>query len=96
MLALVGSVACNLSEMAGVTLEPEQVQTVETEATQPVTLPIAVASPEVIIVEVTTTPQPTVEPSPVDIEEQLVTSVYSRVGPAVVCVVDKETRRYFR
>ena len=83
VLALLGSVACNLSELAAVTVEPVAVGTE--------TVPVAAATPEVIIVEVTSTPLPeALPPSPVDIEEQLVTSVYSRVGPAVVCITAQD------
>jgi S1-C subfamily serine protease len=87
VLALLGGVACNLSELASVTVEPV---VVEKEATQPETAPVAAATAEVIIVEVTSTPPPAAPLSPVDIEEQLVTSVYARVGPAVVCVTAQQ------
>ncbi|MGD9049235.1 MAG: trypsin-like peptidase domain-containing protein, partial [Anaerolineae bacterium] len=87
ILALVGSVACNLSELAAVTVEPV---VVETGTTQPVAAPNAAVTREVIIVEVTSTPGPAALSSAIDIEEQLVTSVYARVGPAVVCITAQQ------
>ena len=69
------SAACNLSDLSAVLTGTPQV-------------PAATQTP--YIVEVTPTPQPLAEQSALqsalDIEEQLVTELYARVSPAVVCV----------
>lgn len=71
---LLSIMACNLSELSSVLTE--------TEATEPVSDPEPAV--ETVIVEVTSTPQPAAPA--VDVEEELVIDVYSRVGPAVVCI----------
>jgi len=75
VLIALTSAACNLSDLSAVlTGTPEA--------------PSATPTPQ--IVEVTPTPRPSTEQGPVqsfvDIEEQLVTNLYARVSPAVVCV----------
>jgi 2-alkenal reductase len=79
ILIVFSSTACNLSDLSAVlTGTPEA--------------PAATPTPHVV--EVTPTPQPSTEQSPVqsllDIEEQLVTDLYARVSPAVVCVTAPE------
>lgn len=71
LLALSG-VACNLSELADVLTTPEPAS-----PAQPPTPRLAVATPTHVSTEL---------PTPLDIEEQLVISIYSEVGPAVVCI----------
>ena len=75
VLVVVASTACNLSDLSSMlTGTPEA--------------PGATPTPHVVVV--TPTPQPSTEQgaaqSLVDIEEQLVTDLYARVSPAVVCV----------
>ena len=70
-----GSAACSLSDLSAVLTETPEA-------------PAATQTP--YIIEVTPTPQPLAEQSTLqsalDIEEQLVTDLYARVSPAVVCV----------
>jgi S1-C subfamily serine protease len=73
LVVALGSVACSLSELPAVQSELAPSQ------------PTA-AAPATVIVEVTSTPQPGLQSSAVDVEEQLVIDVYARVGPAVVCI----------
>lgn len=75
VLIVLSSTACNLSDLSAVlTGTPEQPE----------------ATPTTYVVEVTPTPQPITSLPPVqslvDIEEQLVTDLYARVSPAVVCI----------
>jgi S1-C subfamily serine protease len=72
-LVVLSSVACNLSEFSALLEEPAVGETVS-------------PTPAVVVVEVTPTPLPATESSPLDVEEKLVTDVYARVGPAVVCI----------
>ena len=79
VLVVFSSTACNLSDLSSVlTGTPEE----------------SAVTPTPHIVEVTPTPQPSTEQGPVqsllDIEEQLVTDLYARVSPAVVCVTAPE------
>lgn len=76
LLALSG-LACNLSTLTRLTLMPTPT-------------PTAPASTPVVIV-VTPTPLPSGQIVQVaDIEEQIVTSVYDKVGPAVVCITARD------
>ena len=70
VLILFSSVACNLSDLSAVLSETPEA-------------PAATATPW--IVEVTPVPQTVVQTS-LDVEEQLVTALYERVSPAVVCI----------
>ncbi|NIV37494.1 MAG: trypsin-like serine protease, partial [Anaerolineae bacterium] len=79
VLVVFSSTACSLSDLSAVlTGTPEA--------------PALPPTPHVV--EVTPTPQPSTEQFPVqsllDIEEQLVTDLYARVSPAVVCVTAPE------
>jgi S1-C subfamily serine protease len=64
--------ACSLADLAAQLSTP-----VPAEAT---------AGQEPVVVVLTPTPQPPVMPSGADVEEELVTSIYARVSPAVVCI----------
>ena len=70
VLIVLGSVACSLSDLSAVLSETPEA-------------PAETATPW--IVEVTPTPQTVIQTS-LDVEEQLVTSLYERVSPAVVCI----------
>ena len=70
VLIMLGSVACSLSEFSAVLSETPETS-VET------------ATPW--IVEVTPTPKTIIQTS-LDVEEQLITALYERVSPAVVCI----------
>ena len=74
VLVVISSVACNLSDLSALL-------TGTPEAAAETAAPLAV--------EVTPTPQPPVQSSS-DIEEQLITELYARVSPAVVCVTAPE------
>ena len=67
---VLGSVACSLSDLSAVLSETPEA-------------PVETATPW--IVEVTPTPLTVIQAS-LDVEEQLVTSLYERVSPAVVCI----------
>ena len=75
VLIVLSSTSCNLSDLSAV-------------LTGTPSAPAETSTP--YVVEVTPTPQPSTEQSPVqslvDIEEQLVTDLYARVSPAVVCI----------
>jgi S1-C subfamily serine protease len=77
-LIVLSTVACNLSELSVLLSEPATSEPTAIEATAP--------APATVVVEVTSTPQPAVPTVVVDIEEQLVVSVYAQIGPAVVCI----------
>jgi 2-alkenal reductase len=69
-------IACNLSELADLVITPTPGSPMDTPAPQ--------------LIEVTSTPPPLADAIPVDIEEQLVIDVYSRVSPAVVCITAQD------
>jgi 2-alkenal reductase len=72
-LLVLSGLACNLSELTTLLTEPTT------------TAPTAVST---VVVQVVSTPTPSPPGTfpQVDVEEELVISVYARVGPAVVCV----------
>jgi 2-alkenal reductase len=70
VLTVLGSAACSLSDLSAALSETPEA-------------PVETATPW--IVEVTPTPQRVIQTS-LDVEEQLVTSLYERVSPAVVCI----------
>ncbi|MFN2185503.1 MAG: hypothetical protein ACK2UU_16055, partial [Anaerolineae bacterium] len=74
VLIVLGVASCNLSDLSSVLTATPDVRA---ETSTP------------IIVEVTPTPQSIVQTS-LDVEEQLVTSLYARVSPAVVCITAPE------
>ncbi len=76
-LLLLSGLACGLGELTRLTLTPESPR------------PAATATPFVIILTPTPLP-PGQGVQGVDVEEQIVTSVYARVAPAVVCVTARE------
>jgi S1-C subfamily serine protease len=78
VLVLLSSLACSLADMTAL-LE-------EQAAREPVASQTEVPTPTPVVVVVTPTPQAVLPSSPADIEEQLVTDVYARVSPAVVCI----------
>jgi S1-C subfamily serine protease len=74
VLVVLGVAACNLSDLSSV-------------LTGTPDAPAETSTPS--IVEVTPTPQSILQTS-LDVEEQLVTSLYARVSPAVVCITAPE------
>ena len=74
LLVVLGVAACNLSDLSSM-------------LTGTPAAPAETSTPS--IVEVTPTPQAIVQTS-LDVEEQLVTSLYARVSPAVVCITAPE------
>jgi S1-C subfamily serine protease len=75
LLALSG-LACNLSELATLLTTPTPVALTETAAA--------------VVIVLTPTPLPPELIPQADVEEQLVISIYARVGPAVVCVTAQD------
>jgi 2-alkenal reductase len=74
VLVVLAIAACNLSDLSSV-------------LTGTPSAPAETSTP--VIVEVTPTPQTIVQTS-LDVEEQLVTSLYAKVSPAVVCITAPE------
>jgi S1-C subfamily serine protease len=83
MLVVIGSAACNPSELATLVVESVNDTVVEPEEASTAEVP---PTARVVIVEVTPTPLPPMQSTPADVEEQLVIDIYARVGPAVVCI----------
>jgi S1-C subfamily serine protease len=79
---VLGSVSCNVSELATLVAKPDGAPM--SAADTPQTVDVPASAP--LVVEVTPTPLPAAPLAQIDIEEQLVIDVYARVGPAVVCI----------
>jgi S1-C subfamily serine protease len=79
VLVVLGSVACNLSDLSAILTEP-------TGESNPTATLEAPATADVVVVVATPTPLPPGAISQVDVEEQLVIDVYANVSPAVVCI----------
>ncbi len=79
VVVVLGSVACNLSDLSAILAEP-------TGESNPTVAPEAPVTADVVVVVATPTPLPPGAISQVDVEEQLVIDVYANVSPAVVCV----------
>jgi S1-C subfamily serine protease len=90
VLVILSSVACNLSGLSTLVDEPADSSPTVGETASPTRAPVVLEATLTplppVVVEVTPTPLPLVQPSLVDVEEQLVIDVYARVGPAVVCI----------
>jgi S1-C subfamily serine protease len=78
VLVLLSSLACSLGEFSTLVEEWAEGGPAATETAAPTATPV--------VVVVTPTPLTVVQAPAIDVEEQLVTNLYARVSPAVVCI----------